>query len=161
MTHYFRNEAGNRVIAVDGDRVTEFALLFTMGSDSTLDIETVTQVAEVEEVENVRKPVDTKSVKTKKKSKKDMTPEEKKVAKKEYMREYMKKYKDKNGTGNSVVAHEPNLKLIQEYGKSAIDAIINCKKEGMTVDEIDQDQPKGVAHLTYGQIEMLYDSVVL
>lgn len=169
MTHYFRNESGNRVIAIDGDRVTEFTLLFTMGLDKTIDTETITQVAELEPADN---PVDTKSVKTKKKSTEGMTSDEKKEAKKKYMREwYAKKRGEKTedkpskrvitGTGNSGVMNEPNLKLIQEYGKSAIDAIIKCKNEGMTVDEIDQDQPKGVAHLTYGQIEMLYDAVVI
>lgn len=29
MTHYFRNKAGNKVIGIDADRVTEYDLLFT------------------------------------------------------------------------------------------------------------------------------------
>lgn len=172
MTYYFRNKAGNRVIAIDGDRVTEFTLLFTMGVDMATGVDT-TATVELEPADN---PVDTKSVKTKKKSKTDMTDDEKREAKKAYMKAYMKEWyakkrKEKGedkppkrittGTGNSGVMNEPNLKLIQEYGKSAIDAIIICKKDGMTAEEIDQDQPKGIAHLTYGQIEMLYDSVVV
>lgn len=176
MTHYFRNELGNRVIAIDGDRVTEFKLLFTMGDEmTTKDLivnSSSTPVVEYVATTEDTNSVDTKSVKTKKKSKSEMTLEEKKEAKKAYMKEwYAKKRGEKvedkpskrvtTGTGNSGVMNEPNLKLIQEYGKSAINAIINCKKDGMTVDEIDQDQPKGVAHLTYGQIEMLYDLVVV
>lgn len=173
MTYYFRNEAGNRVIAIDGDRVTEFKLLFTMGDELNVGGSSTPVIEHVATTESTNS-VDIKSVKTskKKKSKSDMTPEQKKEAKKAYMREwYAKKRGEKTedkpskrvvtGTGNSGVMNEPNLKLIQEYGKSAIDAIIKCKNEGMTVDEIDQDQPKGVAHLTYGQIEMLYDAVVI
>lgn len=168
MTHYFRNEMGNRVIAVDGDRVTEFTLLFTMGVDMAIGVDT-TAIVELEPADN---PVDTKSVKTKKKSKADLSDDEKKEAKKAYMKEwYEKKRKEKGedkpskrvatGTGNSGVAHEPNLKLIQEYGKSAVDAIIVARIAGMTPEEIDLDQPKGIAHLTYGQIETIYDAVVL
>lgn len=169
MTHYFRNEAGNRVIAIDGDRVTEFTLLFTVGDDMAITQPTPDMyVAETTNTDTV----DTKSVKTKKKSKADLSDDEKKQAKKAYMKEwYEKKRKERGenkpskrvatGTGNSGVAHEPNLKLIQEYGKSAVDAIIVARIAGMTPEEIDLDQPKGLAHLTYGQIETIYDAVVL
>ena len=34
MTHYFKNKAGNKVIGIDADRVTEYDLLFTMGNET-------------------------------------------------------------------------------------------------------------------------------
>jgi len=153
MTHYFRNKAGNKVIGIDADRVTEYDLLFTMGDEQPLIFTTTT-----EEVKGFKHKADTKNT---------GGAVDEKERKKQYMRDwYAKKKKgvksvSKKGEGNVNVLNDPNLKLIQEYGKSCIDAVIKCKRDGMTVDEIDADQPKGLGHLTYGQIETLYDSVIM
>lgn len=42
MTYYFRSKAGNKVIGIDADRVTEYDLLFTMGDERCMFYPTTT-----------------------------------------------------------------------------------------------------------------------
>ena len=152
--HYYTNESGNKIIGVENGMVTEFSLLFTRDATTGVqfNVPTIDEQKEViPEASNVKKPT-IKIVNGDKE------------AKKAYAKEWYHKNKAKSAKvkeANKNVSFEPNMKLIQEYGKSTIDAMIKCKREGMTVEEIDSDQPRGIGHLTFGQIETLYDIVVL
>ncbi len=154
MTHYFKNKEGNKMIGVDGDRVTEYDLMFTVGVNETFEEETL--------IVEPTKTVIFKKNTTKKKvvDMSHLSAEQKKEAQREKHKEYMKEYNKKYKKADKVqVTFEPNQKLIQEFGKSTIDQMIICKRQGMTAEEVDEDKPVHCGHLVFGQIERILDTV--
>ena len=168
MTHYFKNKEGNKVIGVDGERVTEYDLMYTVGVNETFKDETL--------IVEPTKTVILKKTTTKRKAPTDLsnlTDEERRAKKKAYMKEYNKNYKNKSKvkvekaikkvvkdpSERAQVEFEPNQKLIQEFGKHVIDNIILCKRQGYTAEEIDDDKPAHCGHLVFGQIERIFDTV--
>lgn len=168
MTHYFKNKEGNKVIGVDGDRVTEYDLMYTVGVNETFKTDEVKGLSDIKIVVTKTPP--------KRKSPTDLsnlTDEERKARKKAYMKEYNKNYKNKSKvkvekaikkvvkdpSERAQVEFEPNLKLIQEFGKHVVDNIILCKRQGYTAEEIDDDKPAHCGHLVFGQIERILEEV--
>lgn len=158
------------MIGVDGDRVTEFDLMYTVGVNETFKDDTL--VAEPTKTVTFKEEVTVpivelvKEIKAKKKAVKklSLTDEERRERHKKYMVKYNKEYKEKRKVvaqkeKTAQVEHEPNLKLIQEFGKSTIDQMIICKRQGMTAEEVDDDKPVHCGHLVFGQIERILDTV--
>lgn len=176
MTHYFKNKEGNKMIGVDGGRVTEYEMMFTNGVDEVFDDELIGNVMtprkEVTGLKDI-KVVVTKASPKKKYSNTELTDEEKRAKKQAYMKEYNKNYnknkKDvvKRAIDKTVgekresvqVLPEPNMKLINEFGKHVVDNIILCKRQGYTAEEIDDDKPAHCGHLVFGQIERILEEV--
>ncbi len=172
MTHYFQSKEGNKVIGIENGVVTEYDILFTKGECITL----VPELVEEETIGNIIRPrvkglsdIKVKVTRKPPTNLSELSEEERKARKKEYMKEYNKNYHKKNKvkvekvvkdpSDRAQVLPEPNLKLIQEFGKHVVDNIILCKRQGYTAEEFDDDKPAHCGHLVFGQIERILNEV--
>ena len=79
MTHYFKNKRGNKVIGVDGDRVTEYDLMYTVGVNETFKTDEVKGLSDIKIVVTKTPPKISTDLS-------NLTDEERKARKKAYMK---------------------------------------------------------------------------
>lgn len=154
---YFKNREGNKMIGVENGIVTEFYLLFTGPVETFYDETLVVEPTKTITLKNVSYK---KTVNKKAKSKGPITDEEKREKHKAYMVEYNKKYKSKlKAKKEATQKVEPNQALINEFGKSTVDALIICKRQEMTAEEIHEEGVVHCGYLTISQLERILDVI--
>lgn len=123
---------------------------------------------------------DEEEVKPQKKNKKtEETDEEKKRKKAEYMKQWYKKNKagkvtrktkavGKNADGEDLFIlkdktpdSSANHEYIEEFGISAVNAMVQAKNLGISFEDLWQNPPSELKFLTFGECEKLYDLIVV
>lgn len=162
MLEFFKNKKG-QLLQFD-DETLEVEVLEKLGANSK---EPVTQDQKVEIVKYGYKD---EKPKQPTKLKKKGTSEEEKEKKREYMRKwYAKKNAQKIGFATttekapkqptSVLEETANKALVQEYGKTAVESMMDMKLIGRTFEECWSNKALGLKGLSYGEMERLYELV--